>query len=74
MINVLFSTHEIQTVYAEKSQNEKLKTFNIDQTKEKLIILSKATSSREATLKTHFMFKIFDLKTRTITYESDLHF
>jgi hypothetical protein len=40
----------------------------------KLIILSKIVSSREATMKTFFMFKIFDLVSKKILYESDLHF
>jgi len=30
VINILFSTHDLSTVYSEKSQTEKLKTFNID--------------------------------------------
>lgn len=39
-----------------------------------MIILSKTSSSREATLKTFFMFKIFDLNSKKIIYESDLNF
>ena len=30
VIQVLFSTHDLITVYSEKSQTEKVKTFNLD--------------------------------------------
>jgi hypothetical protein len=47
-------------------------SFNLDHLSNKLLILSKVRSSRGATLKMLWMFKIFDLESKDILYETSL--
>ena len=72
MIKALFSSHEEKSIYNEKNFTEKIITFSLDHFFNKIIIMSKTEPTREATLKTIYVFKIFDLDDSEIIYETEL--
>jgi len=72
MVLCNFSTYDHKTIFKEQSQNETLKTFNVDQQQDNLIILSKKNSASGAIQKAQMIFKIFSLTKSEITYEQPI--
>ena len=71
-INCLFSTFEVLTIYKEPGETEKLKTMNLDPESDKMIIFSRKSDDRGASLERKNMFKIMDYKNNEILHESEV--
>lgn len=71
-INCLFSTFEVNIIYKEPGQTEKLKTMNLDPESDKMILFSRKSDDRGANLKRKNIFKIMDYKNEKIIHESEV--